>query len=86
MNQHLWQRPLCVRVRVCMCVEGGRSSPFRPQVRSERNRWAKYWVVLRENCIYYFNSEKDKQPHGMKVSIYLCLSSLSLSQRGAFRC
>jgi ankyrin repeat protein len=35
------------------------------RLRAERGRWAKQWVILRENCIYYFVSEKEKQPQGI---------------------
>lgn len=35
------------------------------KIRAETRRWAKQWVVLRDNCIYYFASERDKQPQGI---------------------
>ncbi len=35
------------------------------KIRSEKGRWVKQWVALRENCMYYHASDKDKQPQGI---------------------
>jgi ankyrin repeat protein len=35
------------------------------KLRAEKGRWVKSYVVLRENCLYYHLSEKDKQPQGI---------------------
>jgi ankyrin repeat protein len=35
------------------------------KIRADKGRWAKMFVILRENCLYYHLSEKDKQPQGI---------------------
>jgi ankyrin repeat protein len=49
------------------------------KIRSEKSRWAKQWVVLRENCLYYHLSEKDRQPQGIIPLENLTVRKLSSS-------